>query len=275
MINQNNPLITVVVIAYNHEKYISQALESIFSQKANFGIKVIVFDDFSPDNTRAIIEQYVSKYPNTIETVFPDHNTYTQGWKITHKLIDMCETKYLAILEGDDLWNDENKLQTQVEFLEKNEEYVIAAHDITSIDENNAVIQETFLPEYYRKDFNEEDLQKCWGGIMVQSAVFRNVVRDIPDEFHKCFSGDLFLVALYGNFGKSKFLTTVNPSLYRQHSAGIFTSLKKDEQDDIAVLNYYWLYRYFKRISKIELAEFYKKRIGQKLGFTDTPNGTF
>ena len=275
MKNHNKPSITVVVIAYNHERYIAQALDSIFAQKVNFEMKVIVFDDFSPDATRSIINRYVDKYPDVIETVYPDHNTYQQGWKITHHLIDMCKTKYLTILEGDDCWADENKLQIQVDFLEQNDDVVIATHDISSIDENNNITNETFLPEYYRRDFDSLELQKCWGGIMVQSAVFRNVVRDIPNEFHKCFSGDLFLAVLYGAYGKSQFLSGISPSLYRQHSAGLFTSQTEDERNDMAVLNFYWLYRYFKRIEKPQLAKFYKQRIAQKFGFEPAPDSIF
>lgn len=270
----NYKKMTVIVIAYNHEKYIDECIESILMQNTKEAFRIIIFDDASTDKTREKINKFKLENKN-IETVYPEKNTYNSGRKITHDLIEMCDSEYLAILEGDDAWTDENKLKKQIDFLDRNQEFVMATHDITSIDENSNVLCSQFLPDYYRADFSSKDLMKCWGGIMVQSAVFRNIPLDIPDEFHKCFSGDLFLACLYGAHGKSKFMDDIKPSLYRQHGNGIFTSLDPEQRKDIAVLNYYWLYRYYKRIKNSELSDFYKTRIGQKLGLIEETKKIF
>jgi glycosyltransferase involved in cell wall biosynthesis len=62
----NKPKIklSIVLLTYNHEKYIAQALESILMQKVDFDYEVIVCEDCSTDKTRDIILQYANKFKN-------------------------------------------------------------------------------------------------------------------------------------------------------------------------------------------------------------------
>jgi len=60
-------LLSVVCTAYNHEKYIRDALEGFVSQKTNFKYEVLVHDDASTDNTASIIKEYEHRYPEIIK----------------------------------------------------------------------------------------------------------------------------------------------------------------------------------------------------------------
>src|SRR5215208_3554649 len=122
-------LVSVSVITYNHERFIVQALESILIQKVNFKYEVIIGDDCSTDNTRKILEEYAVKYPDRIKLILHEK----KGEGIPGKLnfistIEAARGKYIALLDGDDFWTDESKLQKQVDFLEKNPGYSICFH---------------------------------------------------------------------------------------------------------------------------------------------------
>lgn len=272
----NKKKLTIIFITYNHEEFVAQALDSILLQETGYSFQVLAYDDASTDGTRQIVQSYCDKYPDIFIPVLPDENLYSQGVRpVADILLPLCNSEYVATLEGDDAWTDPDKLQKQITFLDANPDYVLAVHDVTSICEKNKVIEPVFLPDFYRKDFTGVELQKCWGGIMTQTAMYRNVLGVIPSEFHKAFSGDLFLASLLGAHGKSKFMFDISPSLYRRHVGGVFTSLDPSLAQDMQALNFFWLYRYYRRTENSELAEFYKQRIGQKLGLVSQPSGTF
>lgn len=133
-----NPIVTILMPAYNHERYISQAIESVLAQKTNYPYELLIHDDCSTDSTLAIAQNYTTKHPDKIKIFTEEEN---QGLLKSYKrLIEQSNGKYLAILESDDYWLDENKLQIQIDFLESNSDYGIVAGDIISIDENGNII---------------------------------------------------------------------------------------------------------------------------------------
>jgi len=64
-IESNNSEITVsvVMIAFNHENFVAQAIESVLMQQTDFEIEILIHDDASTDNTLDIIRKYQSQYP--------------------------------------------------------------------------------------------------------------------------------------------------------------------------------------------------------------------
>lgn len=125
----NKILVSVCCLTYNHEKYIRKTLEGFVSQKTNFKYEVFVHDDASTDKTAEIIKEYELKYPYIIKPIYQTENQYSKGVKITAKFIfPIMEGKYVAYCEGDDFWTNENKLQVQVDFLEKNPKYSACVH---------------------------------------------------------------------------------------------------------------------------------------------------
>ena len=61
--------VSVYCLAYNHEKYIRDALEGFVNQKTNFPYEVFVHDDASTDKTASIIREYEQKYPEIIKGI--------------------------------------------------------------------------------------------------------------------------------------------------------------------------------------------------------------
>lgn len=127
-------LVSVCCTAYNHAKYIRSCLDGFVNQKTDFKYEVIVHDDASTDNTANIIREYADKYPEIIKPIF-QKNQYSKGVPIYEKFIfPKCTGKYIAYCEGDDYWCNENKLQKQVDVLERNPEYVACVHQTKTLD---------------------------------------------------------------------------------------------------------------------------------------------
>ena len=106
--------VSVICIAYNHEKYISRTLDSFLEQKTNFAYEILVHDDASTDKTAEIIKKYAEKH-DCIVPILEEENQHS---KPNVRMIgDCCLPKargqYIAVCEGDDYWVDENKLQKQ------------------------------------------------------------------------------------------------------------------------------------------------------------------
>lgn len=117
-----NVLVSVHMVTYQHVNFIHQAIDSILMQKTNFKYEIVIGDDFSTDGTREILKEYKRKYPDKIKLLLNKKNI--GGLKNGINVKKNCVGKYIAFLEGDDYWTDENKLQSQVDFLENNEDYI-------------------------------------------------------------------------------------------------------------------------------------------------------
>ena len=128
--------VSVLVTFYNQDKYVNQALSSIFNQKTEFGIKVLVGDDGSSDDTRAIVEQWIEKYPGQIELYVMDRTPgkHIAGFRASKNRINLLkhvDTEYFIYLDGDDYFDYEGKLQRQVEILDNpdNSDCIACGHN--------------------------------------------------------------------------------------------------------------------------------------------------
>ena len=122
--NDNQIMVTIRCLAYNHAPYIRQCLEGFVMQKTNFRFEAIVHDDASTDGTAAIIKEYADKYTDFIKPIFETENQYSKhDGTIGRIMRENTHGKYVAICEGDDYWIDPLKLQKQVDFLEGHPDY--------------------------------------------------------------------------------------------------------------------------------------------------------
>lgn len=116
----NQIVVSIQCLAYNHAPYIRQCLDGFVMQKTNFRFEAIVHDDASTDGTQDIIKEYEKKYPDIIKPIYQKENQYSKGIPgyITNLVSSKCKGKYIAICEGDDYWTDPYKLQKQVNYME-------------------------------------------------------------------------------------------------------------------------------------------------------------
>ena len=115
-----NNICTVILITYNHVKYIEKAIESVLMQKTKYNYIIHIFDDASTDGTSDIVRKYAKKYPDKIIPFISEKNqsAQTNFWN-AYKSV---KTKYCALIECDDYWCNENKLELQIEALEEHPE---------------------------------------------------------------------------------------------------------------------------------------------------------
>ena len=128
------PLLTVLLLAYNHEATAERAIMSVIKQKTNYDYEVWILEDCSTDGTLAICEKYAKMYPDRIKLIAQPRNTKMKHILWARKKIT---TKYFTTLECDDEWCDEGKIQEAISFLETHPEYVIFAHDTQYNDHSN------------------------------------------------------------------------------------------------------------------------------------------
>lgn len=109
------PLVSVIMPAYNAEKYIGQAIESILNQSYR-DLELVIIEDCSQDGTLDIIEEYV-KRDSRIKLLVNDCNrgiSYS-----TNKGIDFSKGKYIALLDDDDI-AALDRIRLQVDYMENN-----------------------------------------------------------------------------------------------------------------------------------------------------------
>lgn len=134
---EKKPLISVIVVTYNHEKYIRQALDSIIAQETDYPFEVIIGEDFGPDGTRAICEEYAAKYPN-VRLAPQDHNLgVTANWI---NCIQHSKGKYFIDCAGDDYWQNPKKIQLQADFMEANPDCVVCVTEYDTLYESTGKI---------------------------------------------------------------------------------------------------------------------------------------
>ena len=116
----------VVVAAYNQASYISATLDSILAQETDHAFQLLVHDDASTDGTREIIEEYAARHPDKFKCILQEENQFQQGRRIAQIVWPHYEAEYIAYLDGDDYWTNPKKLQTQIEFMDRNPKCVIS-----------------------------------------------------------------------------------------------------------------------------------------------------
>lgn len=168
--------LSVFVVTYNQEQYIRQCLESIAMQKVNFDYEVIIGDDCSTDGTGAICDEYAAKYPQIQVYHHPQNLGLLKNWEF---VMNKCKGKYIALIEGDDYWIDENKLQRQVDWLDTHPEYTLTFTRAEIQYENGAEVgQEKDLPNLAEREYSVFEICKNFV-VLSSSTVIRNVLQPI------------------------------------------------------------------------------------------------
>lgn len=195
----NNVVVSIDTLSYNHAKYISQCLDGLLKQRTNFAFEILVCDDASTDDTAKLIHEYEEKYPNIVVPLYQKENKYSKGIKMSATYqFPRAKGKYIAICEGDDYWIDENKLQMQVDFLEKNSEYGMCYTNFNIYYQNKKKFEYDLFTTQSEKFLKQYDSLEQWilkkGYIAPMTWVFRKSLIDNYDSMNSC-DGTYVLVA--------------------------------------------------------------------------------
>lgn len=226
------PLVSILCATFNQEKYIAQTIEGFLMQKVDFPIEIIIHDDASTDGTADIIRKYEAEHPDKIKGIYQTENQYSKKVPIWDSFIYPKATgKYFAECEGDDYWTDPNKLQRQIDFLEKHPDYIFSHTAFQFYNQQTS----QFLEDSSKK--RNIELQKSNSGnlglyildsnqyrIQTVTTVYRSELWSlITDSFAMSryfLMGDTQLFFFASQFGKIHYDPTVT-SVYRltPHSA--------------------------------------------------------
>lgn len=256
--------VSVCIATYNQEKFIGQAIESALAQQVNFPMEILVGDDFSTDNTRAVVQTYIDRYPDLVKPVFHPRNLGQNGLFNAMETFKQAKGTYLASFDGDDYWTDPLKLQKQVDLLDANPDFVACYH-------NALITYEDGSPSHVLNPPNQpavstlDDLigeDEIWF-MATSSVLFRNVLHTYPAWFMRSVSGDIPRYILLAKHGKIGYLPDVM-SVYRKNQGGTsFTDKYHDAGflrnriDMYEGINQELDYRYDRKLKR-NIARYYK-----------------
>ena len=121
--------VDVVLISYNQEQYIAQAVESVLMQRVNDNVqvRVIVADDCSKDKTLEIIKSYEEKSPFPFVYLPTEQNMgIAQNYK---RAFEATDADYVAVIEGDDWWVDPHRIQKHVDCFQHHDDCVLTKNN--------------------------------------------------------------------------------------------------------------------------------------------------
>ena len=181
----NNEIkVSVTCITFNQVDYIEETIKSFLMQKTNFKFEILIHDDASIDGTDKVILKYAELYPDIVKPLIQIENQYSKGNRrvdyINHQ---RAMGKYITQCEGDDLWGDENKLQKQFDYMEKNPECNLTFSNVKYLDGyTNKIVGETNIE---CKKYTIEDVIKNGGEfIPTASIMYRKIEFDNPPKFY-------------------------------------------------------------------------------------------
>jgi glycosyltransferase involved in cell wall biosynthesis len=212
--------LSVMLITYNQDQFIGKALESVLAQRVNFDYEIVIGEDCSTDGTRAVIMDFHRRYPGRIVPLLRDQNM--GAMRNLEATLSSCQGQYVALIEGDDYWTCDDKLQRQVDFLETHHDSALCCHRVQVLDEMGTGRKGVF-PFAIAGSYAIEDLLKE-NFVMTCTAVMRrSLVGPLPDWFSEMKLGDWPLFALVARHGKIELMDEVMAA-YRVHSGGIWSS---------------------------------------------------
>lgn len=236
-------VVSIKCLIYNHEQYIRQCLDGIVMQKTNFCFEAIVHDDASTDSSAAIIREYAEKYPHIIKPIYETENQYSKrDGSLTRIMNAACKGKYIAVCEGDDYWIDPLKLQKQVDFLENHPKisYVFTNRLIYS-----EITGKTILQKYKPRLYTINDVLAGFNSGLQTSCFRRECIVDNFSLNYVGINGDRlypYLSSLTGYFTCLKDVTAV----YRKTGSGISTKIADENWFEHASLDFY---KFHKKLS--------------------------
>ena len=221
----DNIAVSVFLLTYNQEAFIVQTLDSILSQKTNFKYQLVIGEDCSADNTRAICEAYASNFPEKIK-LLPALEKNIGLIANYVRTIKECDGKYIAICDGDDYWIDALKLQKQVDFLEINPGFSIVYTRVRKLFPNGEFKESTIVPKKTTSDFDDLIFDNFIPSV---SVLFKNIQdhqNQLPNWILKFPYGDwpTYLWTIK-NGGKIHFINQVT-AVYRMQ-IGVSTQVRK------------------------------------------------
>jgi len=222
------PKISVCMVTYNHARFINQALDSALVQRVDCAFEIVIGDDSSTDGTTEILLNYQQRHPDKIRVLLAQKNLGQfcgrTGQFNFIRTINACRGEYIALLDGDDYWTSDSKLQRQADFLDQHRDGAGCFHNATVIGETESSRKATWCPEHlpaiieFPALLAGDPAPAC--GILFR----RSLLPPLPDFFYRMPMADWALLLLLSEKGPFYYLPDALGA-YRFHSGGIHSIL--------------------------------------------------
>lgn len=155
------PIVSVLMMAYQHEAFLKRAIDSVVGQRTDFPFELIIAEDCSPDRSLDIAREYQSRYPEIIRILTADTNVGMQ--KNCWRMYARVRGEFIAFCDGDDFWNTSDKLQKQVDLMRRTPECILCHSNYSYRNELNGLrtIQ----------NFNKKKVDDCEGEELLRLLV--------------------------------------------------------------------------------------------------------
>jgi len=224
------------MVTYNHERYITQAVESVLAQRTSFEFELVIGEDCSTDGTLDRLNACAERYPGRIKLVQQQqnvgpHDNFTQT-------LQNCSGTYLAYLDGDDYWIHPEKLQRQVDFLDANPDLSMCVTPVNSFTDDGRYFSITRPkdPGLSRLGMDHViggDVHVALGGAMLRKSMLGDMSR--LTRIEKIGDYPLFVLTMAN--GDAGYMDCAM-ACYRLHGGGTFTgSYYLDSLVDLVRLN--------------------------------------
>lgn len=218
---QKKPIVSVAMLAYNHSRFLTEAIEGVINQEIDFEMELVIGVDKSSDNTLEIALTYQRRYPKLIRILATDTRLGMHANSI--RTLEACRGEYIALCEGDDYWTHSGKIAMQVSYLNLNRSVAGTFHDCVVIDDSTGsqkarigervIDREPGLTSVIR----ENNIGTC-------TMMYRNVIpiNELQDWFERTVKCDFMLALLVCLRGCWHYLD-VSMAVYRVHGGGIWS----------------------------------------------------
>lgn len=216
--------VSVLIITYNQERFIEQAVRSALTQQTTFPFEVVVGEDRSTDGTREVLNGIRD---DRMELLFRERNLGMQpNYADT---LDHCSGEFVAVLEGDDYWTDSLKLQKQVDFFTAHPECSTCFHQAVIVDSEGHSKNEVRPHEPVPEITSTQDILKTEYIPNPTVMYRRSAVPQLPTWFMSMKLGDWPLHVLLSLKGAIGYIPQPMAA-YRMHAAGMWSQLKERQR---------------------------------------------
>jgi glycosyltransferase involved in cell wall biosynthesis len=237
--------ITVIMPSFNCGRFLDHSVLSVFSQITSHRITLMISNDCSTDNTLEILERIKNNFTREdFEILIFNQEKNLGEVNNTKFLLDNCNGDYIAYLDADDFWIDPHKLETQINFLEKNSDYSMCFTGYLTYDNNTGGFVpiangQCWLSPTLDIDIGSPitpDMLLDSNPVSSSSRVFRNYKNLIADYFYNFPYSDWPMNFEISLLGKIKFLNFCS-YCYRIHDTSLTSMLKNNTKKNLEVYN--------------------------------------
>ena len=137
-----NPLVSVIAVCYNHARYVIECLDSVRNQTYP-NLQIIIMDDYSQDDSVGLIRNWVERHG--VECKFVAHEQNQGVCRTFNEALELAKGEYISLIATDDSWLSD-KLSRQVAIMEQFPDDVgIVYSDAYQIDEHGQRLPEMFI----------------------------------------------------------------------------------------------------------------------------------